>query len=82
MLTRDSLVWTLGFLAAAVGYLTTAQNPPTMWSYMEWLQAASFVLAYLVGRLSSSPLAGADTPHKESSTALFGLVRVKDKEPS
>jgi len=78
MLTRDSVVWTLGFLAALVGYLVTAQKPPSQWAYMEWLQAATFVIAWIMGRLSSSPLAGADTPKRESYPALGGLLRMKD----
>ena len=78
MLTRDSIIWTLGFLAAAVGYLVTAQTPPTQWTYMQWLQAVAFILAYVVGRLSSSPLAGDTTPHAETYTALGGILRMKD----
>ena len=78
MLTRDSIVWTLGFFAAAVGYLVTAQSPPTQWTYMQWLQAAAFILAWVMGRLSSSPLAGNNTPHKESYTALGGILRMKE----
>jgi len=80
MLTRDSWIWLLGLLAATIGYLITAQDPPTAWSYMQWLQALSFVLAYAVGRLSSSPLAGEKTLKKESYSALGGLVRMSDKE--
>lgn len=81
MLTRDSVVWTLGFFAASVGYLVTAETPPTAWTYPQWLQAASFVLAWVMGRLSSSPLAGDSTPRQESYPALGGLIRMKDKEP-
>jgi len=78
MLTRDSVVWTLGFFAAVIGYLLTAQKPPTAWSYMEWLQALSFVVAWVMGRLANSPLAGDATPRKESYAAWGGLVRMKD----
>lgn len=77
MITRDSWIWLLGFLAAAVGYLITAQQPPTAWSYMEWLQACAFVLAYVVGRLSSSPLAGAHDKLAETKTVL-GVFSVKE----
>ena len=80
MLTRDSLTWIVLLLVAAVGYLTTAAKPPTEWGYMEWLQAASFLLAWIVGKLGSSPLAGANTPKKDSYVAVGGLVRITDKE--
>jgi hypothetical protein len=60
MVTRDSYVWWLTLVAAIVGYLITAEKPPTEWSYLQWLQAASFVLAWLAGKLSTSPLAISD----------------------
>jgi hypothetical protein len=82
MLTRDSLVWVLLLAVAVVGYLTTAERSPMEWGYREWLQAASFLLAWIVGKLGSSPLAGLNTPHKESYPALGGLVRIKDVEAS
>lgn len=58
-LTRDSAVLWLGLAVAVVGYLSTAANPPTHWSYTEWLQAASFLLAWISGKLATSPLKGA-----------------------
>ena len=58
-LTRDSMVLWLGLGVAVVGYLTTAKDPPTQWDYMDWLQACSFILAWVVGKLATSPLAGA-----------------------
>ena len=76
MLTRDSLTWIVLLLVAAVGYLTTAAKPPTEWGYMEWLQAASFLLAWIVGKLGSSPLAGNNTPPKMQAPALGGLVSI------
>jgi hypothetical protein len=59
MLTRDSAIWWLGLAAATLGYLITAEKPPTDWTYMQWLQASSFLLAWIVGKLATSPLAGA-----------------------
>lgn len=79
MITRDSWIWLIGLAAACVGYLITAQKPPTQWSYMEYLQAASFVLAYIVGRLSSSPLAGDETPVADTKLAVGGLLKLTDK---
>lgn len=57
-MNRDSALWYLAALGAVVGYLITAQKPPTEWSYMEWLNAASFVLAWAIGKLQTSPLPG------------------------
>ena len=77
MLTRDSALWTVAALAAVVGYLITAREPPTAWSYQEWLQACAFVLAWLAGRLSSSPLAGQHDHPAETRTVL-GVFSVKE----
>lgn len=70
MWTRDSMVWWLGLIAAAIGYLITAEKPPTEWTYMQWLQAASFVLAWMVGKLATSPLAGAPTDDRVTPPKL------------
>lgn len=58
MVNRDSLVLWLGLGVALVGYLTTADRPPTAWAYNDWLQFASFVLAWAMGKLATSPLPG------------------------
>lgn len=55
-MTRDSLSWWLALALAVLGYLVTAQKPPIEWGYMEWLQALTFVLAWLSGKLATSPL--------------------------
>jgi hypothetical protein len=58
MITRDSSVLYLAAAAAALTYLINA-DPPTTWGYNEWLQAASFAVAYALGKLQTSPLEGA-----------------------
>ena len=60
MWNRESMVRWLGLAVAVVGYLSTAAKPPTAWGYAEWLQAASFVLAWSMGKLATSPLPGKD----------------------
>ena len=54
--TRDSLVWFVALGAALVAYLLAAEQPPTEWSYREWLQAAAAVFAALSTKLQASPL--------------------------
>ena len=58
-LTRDSLSLWVAFGVVLVAYLITNGTPPTQWSYMEWLNAASVVLAWASGKLATSPLPGA-----------------------
>lgn len=60
MVNRDSFLLFLGFCVALVGYLTADAKTPLEWSYMDWLQFASFVLAWLMGKLATSPLPGKD----------------------
>ena len=57
MVTRDSVLLWLGLAIAVVGYLSAAK-PPVQWGYAEWLQFAAFGLAWVSGKLASSPLAG------------------------
>ncbi len=59
MFNRDSSMLWIGLALAVVGFLSTADGPPTDWSYLEWLQAASFVLAWISGKLATSPWPGA-----------------------
>ncbi len=57
MWNRDSKMLWLGLAIAIVGYLS-ASKPPTDWGYAEWIQAAAFVLAWVSGKLATSPLPG------------------------
>ena len=80
MVTRDSFVWWLALAGAVLTYLVSAERPPTEWRYLDWLQALSFVVAWLAGKLSGSMLAGAATPTSESRPGLGGLVQLHGKE--
>jgi hypothetical protein len=55
---RDSVILWVGAGAALVGYLITAGDPPTAWTYQNWLQFASAMFAFLMGKLQTSPLRG------------------------
>lgn len=58
MLNRDSAMWTLAVVAALLTYLSASQ-PPTMWSYYDWIRAVSAVVGIISAKLSTSPLPGA-----------------------
>jgi len=77
MITRDSVVWAVAALTAAVGYLMAAERPFMDWGYREWLQALSFGLVWVAGKLSASKLAGANDPLSRTKTVL-GLFKVKE----
>lgn len=56
-MTRDSWLLWLGAIGALITFLTNAKVP-TEWAYGDWLQFASFVFAWIMGKLSTSPLKG------------------------
>jgi peptidoglycan/LPS O-acetylase OafA/YrhL len=56
VLTRDgALLWCVA-LAALVAYLVSVGTPPTHWTYAQWLQFASAIMVWVVGKLQTSPL--------------------------
>lgn len=59
MLTRDSVLWWLAILGAVATYLASSE-PPTHWTYHQWIQAAMFIVATVSGKLASSPLPHSD----------------------
>lgn len=60
MLNRDSIIWYLVVFGAILTYLQQVPSPAE-WAYADWIKAASFVVATIAGKLSSSPLPGART---------------------
>lgn len=53
--TRDGvLLWVLAG-AALVGYLVSVGVPPNEWDYKQWLQFATAIFGWLVGKLQTSP---------------------------
>jgi hypothetical protein len=55
--SRDSVIWWLGILGAALAYLGAAPSP-VEWSYGQWIQAISAIVATISGKLATSPLRG------------------------
>lgn len=68
MLSRDSIIWWLAIAGAVITYLLSAE-PPTQWDYKEWLQAISFVVATVSGKLATSPLVGKESANVGAQTA-------------
>jgi hypothetical protein len=55
---RDGFILWVGAGAALVTYLISAGEPPTQWTYQEWLQFGSAGFAFLMGKLQTSPMKG------------------------
>lgn len=66
MISRDSRVLLLGAIGALVVYLQNADGTPLAWGYREWLQFLAFVVAFLSGKLATSPLPGNHDDQKVS----------------
>lgn len=78
MLTRDSWVLVLIIIGAVAGYLVTLP-PPVDWSWAQWMNCVVFVSGLIAAKLSGSGLAGANTPPKDTTTTLGGLLSVYRK---
>lgn len=79
MISRDSLVLWLGLFISILGFLLGIKEPPSAWTWHQWLQIVSGVLGLTVAWLRSSPLASSTTPTRDATTAL-GVFRVYDKK--
>lgn len=64
MFSRDSFVWMIAFMATIVGYLSTTDQDPRFWAYRDWINFLMFVLAWLSGKMGTSPRPGKDDQDK------------------
>jgi hypothetical protein len=63
-LTRDSLLLSLAAAGTLAGYFAAAEQTPDLWSFKDWMQFAIVIIAWLTGKLQTSPL-----PHSEEGDA-------------
>lgn len=73
VISRDSRLLWLGVFGAAITFLIGSGEPPTKWTYQEWLQALGFLVAYLTGMLQTSPL-----PSQQAATVADAKAKVVD----
>lgn len=55
-LTRDSLLLYLAFAGTLAGYFAAAEQTPDLWTFKDWMQFAIVIIAWLTGKLQTSPL--------------------------
>jgi hypothetical protein len=77
MITRDSLILSLVVLGSVAGYFATLPTP-WLWDWAQWMNCIVFTSGLIAAKLSSSMLAGANTPQRETYRAWGGLLRMKD----
>lgn len=58
MFTRDHVLWSLGFVAAVLSFLTASTTHLIPAAYVPTVQEVSAVLAFICGKLGNSPLPG------------------------
>lgn len=55
-LTRDSMVLWLGVALGIVTWLASKGEPPTVWTYTDWLEAVGFALSTISAKFLHSGL--------------------------
>jgi hypothetical protein len=61
-ITRDAWLFYLAFAGTVLGYVAAAENTPNLWTFKEWVQLALVAVAWLTGKLQTSPLPGENDP--------------------
>src|SRR3990172_195391 len=74
-LTRDSALWTVLIIGAVLAYLGT-MPPPTQWTYTQWVQSLSALVAAIAGGPRNAWLPGENDAAKKDKVDLskIGLV--------
>lgn len=55
-ITRDSLLLYLAFVGTLAAYFAAAENTPDLWSFKDWMQFVIVIVAWVTGKLQTSPL--------------------------
>ena len=57
-ITRDAWLFYLGLAAVIIGYFAAAETSPDLWTFKEWMQFLLVPIAWITGKLQTSPLPG------------------------
>ena len=72
--TRDAWLLWLAFAGTVLGYVAAAENTPNLWTFKEWVQLALVAVAWLTGKLQTSPLPGENDPKAHAARASGEVV--------
>lgn len=78
MITRDSWILTLVIVGSIAGYFSTLP-PPWTWPWAQLMNFIVFVSGLVAAKLSTSKLAGENTPTADSRLAFGGILKLTDK---
>jgi hypothetical protein len=57
-ITRDAWLLWLAFAGTLLGYMAAAEHTPNLWTFKEWVQFGLVAIAWVTGKLQTSPLPG------------------------
>jgi hypothetical protein len=73
-ITRDAWLFYLAFAGTVLGYFAAAEQTPNLWSFKEWTQFALVVIAWITGKLQTSPLPGEHDPQVNKSRKAGDMI--------
>lgn len=73
-ITRDAWLLYLGFAGVMLGYFAAAEQTPNLWTFKEWVQFSLVVIAWVTGKLQTSPLPGENDPRVNADRAKGDVV--------
>lgn len=76
--TRDAWLFYIGLALIIVGYLAASETSPNVWTFKEWMQFVLVPLAWVNGKLQTSPLVGENDPtvnaSREAGDTILGSM--------
>ena len=84
-ITRDAWLLYLALATVVLGYFLTADTTPNLWTFKQWCQFALVLVAWLTGKLQTSPLPGENDRASNASrargeTVLGSISGAKDSQ--
>lgn len=73
-ITRDAWLFYLAAAGVVLGYMAAAEKTPDLWTFKEWVQLGLVVVAWLTGKLQTSPLPGENDPSAKAARASGDVV--------
>ena len=73
-ITRDAWLFYLAFAGTVLGYIAAAEKTPDLWTFKEWVQLGLVAIAWLTGKLQTSPLPGENDPTANAARKQGDIV--------
>jgi hypothetical protein len=73
-ITRDAWLFYAGLAMVIIGYFAAAETSPNLWTFKEWMQFLLVPIAWVTGKLQTSPLPGENDPNIQAARARGDTV--------